>query len=312
MTVGGATTPQPALVFLLDVDNTLLDNDRLKRDIDVHLRTLLGDEGAEGFWATYEQVRHEQDVVDYPLTVKRWDDENHDPQRAKQIAQFLDSIPFGDYLYPHAMDAIAHMKSFGTVVILSDGDQVFQRRKIKNSGLEAAVDDNVLIYVHKEDELSDVFSRYPANHYVVVDDKPRILSSLERDCPTQFSTIMVMQGHYAREGEYSPEPDIEVASIGQLRDFRRPSLGRNGIAGAVHHEHRTLQPGKFLLDPVAQTAWMTGTSSAASAVASHSSAAPEPPVASIVTTSASTCPPIRLGTTCAAPNGTSFTSTPAA
>lgn len=209
----------PSLVFLLDVDNTLLDNDRLKHDIDSGLRRMVGDQATDRFWEIYEQVRQERDVVDYPLTVQRWAAERQDQTLGSQVRDYLDGLPFRDYLYPHVFEVIDHLKECGTPVILSDGDQVFQRRKIHNSGLDSAVDGNVLIYVHKEAELNDVFDRYPAGRYVVVDDKPRILSALERDCPTEFTTIMVMQGHYAKAGEYAPLPDVEVSSIADLRSF---------------------------------------------------------------------------------------------
>src|SRR4051812_13368384 len=179
-----------SLVFLLDVDNTLLDNDQLKSDLADRVRELAGPARAERFWQIYEAVRKEQDFVDYPLTARRWAGQDGDPELGKQIEQLLNDVPFTSYLYPHVLEVLAYLRSFGTVVILSDGDTVFQPYKIRCSGLEDAVEGNVLVYVHKEDELPEVFARFPADHYVVVDDKPRIISALEACCPSTFTTIL--------------------------------------------------------------------------------------------------------------------------
>jgi FMN phosphatase YigB (HAD superfamily) len=209
------------LVFLLDVDNTLLDNDRLKSDLNTTLLRVLGEEGAERFWQLYEEVRKEQDYVDYPTTLQRYRSVAGDTGKTKELVRVFDQIDFHSYLYPDVLPTLEYLKSLGTAVILSDGDQVFQRRKIDESGLTAAVDGHVLIYVHKEAELMQVFGSYPARHYVVVDDKPRILSVLERDCPTTFTTVMVLQGHYAKEGEYQPAPDYIIRHIADLRGMTR-------------------------------------------------------------------------------------------
>jgi FMN phosphatase YigB (HAD superfamily) len=222
------------LVFLLDVDNTLLDNDRLKSDLNTTLVGVLGEQGAEHFWQLYEDVRHERDYVDYPTTLQRYKDATGDAQRAAVLDRVFDQIDFRSYLYPDVLPTLDYLKTLGTVVILSDGDQIFQRRKIDNSGLTAAAEGRVLIYVHKEAELKQVFSAYPARHYVVVDDKPRILSALERDCPTSFTTVMVLQGHYAREGEYSPAPDYVISHIADLRTLTREQFAasrRKAAAG---------------------------------------------------------------------------------
>ncbi|MDQ2743811.1 MAG: HAD family hydrolase, partial [Chloroflexota bacterium] len=132
-------------------------------------------------------------------------------------------------LYPHVLETLAYLKTLGTTVILSDGDSVFQPLKIKESGLAAAVDDHVLVYVHKEQELAKVFAAYPADHYVAVDDKPRILDALERDCPTTFTTILVRQGKYATEADQvSLKPDYAIEHIGELRDFLRDQFFYSG------------------------------------------------------------------------------------
>jgi FMN phosphatase YigB (HAD superfamily) len=169
----------------------------------------------------YEEVRHEQDYVDYPTTLQRYKAASGDVEKASELDSVFDQIDFRQYLYPDVLPTLYYLKSIGAVVILSDGDQIFQRRKIDESGLTAAVDGHVLIYIHKEAELRQVFGAYPARHYVVVDDKPRILSVLEHDCPTTFTTIMVLQGHYAIKGEYTPAPDYVISHIADLCGFSR-------------------------------------------------------------------------------------------
>ncbi len=217
MADNASQTASKSIVFLLDVDNTLLDNDKLKSDLTTRLESLLGAERAAEFWRTYEMVRQEEDYVDYPTTVRRWVEASGDPNGGKALQQVLDSIDFPSYLYPHALDAIAYLRTIGTPAVLSDGDSVFQPQKIRESGIEAAVNGNVLIYIHKEAELPKVFSRFGADHYVMVDDKPRILSALEQTCPTTFTTVMVLQGKYARLNEYKPAPDYVLPAIADLR-----------------------------------------------------------------------------------------------
>ncbi|MBV9279054.1 MAG: HAD family hydrolase [Chloroflexi bacterium] len=214
-----STVASPSLVFLLDVDNTLLDNDRLKEDLQRTIEERIGQERARRFWEVYEDVRQDEDFVDYPETVRRMVVEYRDPGLGEQLQAILDAVPFTSYLYPHVMEAIAHLNTMGTAVILSDGDSVFQPQKIKKSGLEAAVEGRVLIFVHKELELPTVFERYPADHYVVVDDKARIIAALERECPTRFTTVLVLQGKYAHPEDFDPKPDLVVPHVGDLRTF---------------------------------------------------------------------------------------------
>lgn len=209
------------IAFLLDVDNTLLDNDRLKNDVDAALRRLLGTERADRFWKIYEDVRSERDYVDFPATIERMAREYRDPTLGQELRTLLGSIPFRSYVYPHAIEAIEHFKNFGVAVIVSDGDQAFQAYKIRQSGLEAAVEGNVLIFVHKELELDKVFAHIPASHYVVVDDKPRILAAVEAVCPSEFTTILVRQGKYARDEAHQPAPNWVVDAVGDLRFFSR-------------------------------------------------------------------------------------------
>ena len=220
----GPPADKERVVFLLDVDNTLLDNDRLKEHIDTEVVALVGPERARRFWELYEIVRHERDVVDYLETVRRWVVELDDPAGGERLMHMLERLPFRDFLFPHVFATIDHLWTMGIVAILSDGDQTFQRLKIRDSGLEKAVRGNVLITVHKEQELPEVFRLYPAAHYVVVDDKPGILAALERDCPTTFTTILVMQGRYATASEFDPKPDYVVSRIGDVRSFNEKQM----------------------------------------------------------------------------------------
>jgi FMN phosphatase YigB (HAD superfamily) len=221
VTTGAGPDSRVSLAFLLDVDNTLLDNDRLKEDLAAHLDQELDPERAARFWQIYEDVRHQRDYVDYPHTVELFTAEYGDPELGRQVRALLDDIPFARYLYPGALDTIAYLKTLGTVIILSDGDDVFQAYKIKQSGLRGAVDGHVLIYVHKEQELPNVFLAYPAGHYVAVDDKPRIVSALELSCPTEFTTVLVLQGKYALDRDVTPQPDYVVPHIADLQKMTR-------------------------------------------------------------------------------------------
>jgi FMN phosphatase YigB (HAD superfamily) len=218
------STAEDGVVFLLDVDNTLLDNDRLKADLASRIAFIVGPERAARFWEIYEQVRVEEGYVDYPETVKRWAAELQNQSGGDELMALLDDLPFAGYVYPHALDTLAYLQSIGPVAIVSDGDQVFQPLKIRLSGLFNAVHGNVLITIHKEQELKDVFARFPANHYVVIDDKPGILSALERDCPTTFTTIQVMQGHYATQAVAGPRPDYVVNGIADVRSLPSSAL----------------------------------------------------------------------------------------
>jgi FMN phosphatase YigB (HAD superfamily) len=211
------------VVFLVDVDNTLLDNDRLKTDLTGRIASTIGAERAARFWEIYEDVRHDEGFVDYPETVRRWASGYEDPSGGDELMALLDGVPFHDYVYPGAVKALGYLETIGTVAIVSDGDQVYQLLKIEKSGLKDAVHGNVMITVHKEHELKSVFDRFPARHYVVIDDKPAILSALERDCPSTFTTILVMQGKYAAQSSAGPGPDYTVQHIGSLRDFS-PSM----------------------------------------------------------------------------------------
>ena len=212
------TTPNK-VVFLFDVDNTLLDNDRVTADLRRHLETEVGSEGSRSYWNIFEQLRSELGYADYLGALQRYRSENpHDP-RLFTVSHFLIDYPFANRVFPHALDVIDLVKQWGPAVILSDGDVVFQPRKVERSGLFEAMDGNVLIYVHKEQELDDVARRFPANHYVMVDDKLRILAAIKKLWSERVTTVFVRQGHYAVDPEITaayPPADVAFDQIGDL------------------------------------------------------------------------------------------------
>lgn len=200
-------------VFMLDVDNTLLDNDRLKDDLAIGVERLVGKEASADFWRTYEQVRNEEDVVDYPATLRRFAT-NHPAEPNDELDSLIMNVPFASYLYPRALEAIDYLKTIGTPIVVSDGDQVYQRMKIERSGIWARVDGLVVLTVHKEAELTSVFGQFPAEHYVAVDDKTSILAHIQESHP-EVVTVLVCQGKYARL-RASPKPDMIVPHIGDI------------------------------------------------------------------------------------------------
>jgi FMN phosphatase YigB (HAD superfamily) len=219
---------RPPAVFVLDVDDTLLDNDALKNDLDIHLRGILGDALTERFWQVYEDVRMAEDTVDYPLTIETFAREVPDAAQIGRVRSLIMNYPFAQRLYPHALATLAHLEKIGLPTIVSDGDAVYQPLKIERSGLAAAVDGRVLVYIHKEEHLDEVMARWPGDVYVMVDDKARILAETKRRYPEQFVTIHVRQGHYGLDPErYAPAPDLVVDSIGDLRAF--------SLAEVTHH-----------------------------------------------------------------------------
>ena len=168
------------VVFLFDVDNTLLDNDRVTADLRRHLEKSVGGERASRYWALFEQLREELGYADYLGALQRYRGEYPRDPHLLTVSRFLVNYPFANRLYPESLDVLDRVKAWGPAVILSDGDVVFQPRKIDRSGLFEAVEGNILIYVHKERELDDVTARYPADRYVLVDDKLRILSTVKQ------------------------------------------------------------------------------------------------------------------------------------
>jgi FMN phosphatase YigB (HAD superfamily) len=217
------------VVFLFDVDNTLLDNDRVTADLKRHLEAQVGPERAGRYWALFEELRAELGYADYLGALQRYRIEHPRDPNLLTVSRFLVNYPFANRLYPNSLDVIERVKSWGPAAILSDGDVVFQPRKIDRSGLFEAVDGNVLIYVHKEKELDDVAARFPAEHYVLVDDKLRILAAVKAAWGPLVTTVFPRQGHYALDPanltKYPPA-DIAIDRIGGLLDYDLPDLLR--------------------------------------------------------------------------------------
>jgi FMN phosphatase YigB (HAD superfamily) len=217
------------LVCLLDVDNTLLDNDRVTADLKRFLEHEVGPERTRRYWEIFEELRHELGYADYLGALQRYRHEYPRDPHVLHLSPYLIDYPFANRLYPESLDVIEWLKELGQVAILSDGDVVFQPRKVDRSGLTAAVDDNVLIYVHKEQELDDVEARFPAAHYVVIDDKLRILAAVKRVWGDRVTTVFPRQGHYAFDPAIlaiEPPADITVAHIGDILRLDPQALTR--------------------------------------------------------------------------------------
>jgi hypothetical protein len=216
-----------AVVFLVDVDNTLLDNDRITADLKGHLEREIGHEREERYWAIFEELRAELGYADYLGALQRYRVEYPRDPHVLTVSTFLVDYPFANRLYPRALDVLARFRAWAPTVILSDGDAVFQPRKVKISGLGDAVDGHVLIYIHKESELADVECRYPADHYVVVDDKLRILTAIKQAWGPRVTTVFPRQGHYAHDptalATYPPAA-VSVERIGDLLEWDLPGL----------------------------------------------------------------------------------------
>ena len=214
------------VVFLLDVDNTLLDNDRVAADLKRHLTREVGAERQERYWAIFEQLRVELGYADYLGALQRYRVENPRDPHLLAVSSFLVNYPFANRLFPGSLDVLEHLARFGTTVILSDGDVVFQPRKVERSGLFDAVEGRVLIYIHKEQELDDVEQRFPAEHYVLIDDKVRILTAVKNVWGRRLTTVFPRQGHYALAPEVAKfsAPDVTVQRIGDLINFDLPAL----------------------------------------------------------------------------------------
>jgi FMN phosphatase YigB (HAD superfamily) len=184
-------------VFLFDVDNTLLDNDRIILDLRHHLEKEVGSEGVQSYWNIFEQLRSELGYADYLGALQRYRGKHPHDLRLLTASHFLIDYPFAKRLFPHSLEVVQSVKRWGPAVILSDGDVVFQPHKVDRSGLFKAVDGNVLIYVHKEQELDDVAHRFPADHYVMMDDKLRILAAIKKAWGMRVTAVFVRQGQYA-------------------------------------------------------------------------------------------------------------------
>jgi FMN phosphatase YigB (HAD superfamily) len=233
----GGTGQQHGVVFLLDVDNTLLDNDRVIADLRRHLEQEAGHGPLHRrYWEIFEELRAELGYADYLGALQSYRMEHPHDVHLLTISSYLINYPFANRLYPGSLDVIEHLRQWGPTVILSDGDVVFQPRKVERSGLFEAVEGNVLIYVHKELELDDVERRYPAERYVLVDDKLRILDAIKRAWAGRVTTVFPRQGHYAHDPEVLaqyPPADLTIERIGDLVNYELDDIVLAGlIAGS--------------------------------------------------------------------------------
>jgi FMN phosphatase YigB (HAD superfamily) len=219
------TRKTPSVVFLFDVDNTLLNNDRVTQDLQAHLEREVGRAGARRYWAIFDELRSDLGYADYLGALQRFRVEYPHDLRLLTVSQFLINYPFATRLYPDSLDVLEKAKAWGTVVLLTDGDVVFQPRKIDRSGLGQAVAGRVLCYVHKERELADVARRFPARHYVMVDDKLRLLGAIKKTWGARVTTVFVRQGHYALDRKIlasCPPADVALERIGDFLECNLP------------------------------------------------------------------------------------------
>ena len=224
------------VVFLFDVDNTLIDNDRVQADLREHLEQTYGVAARDRYWEILEKLRDDLGYVDYLGALERFRIETIHRPDVLRMSSWLVDYPFADRLYPDALEAVKYVQQWGTAVILSDGDAVFQPRKVERSGLWRAFDNRILIYVHKEQELNDVERFYPADHYVLIDDKLRILAAVKKIWGERVTTVFAQQGHYAHDpkilGEFPPA-DIDLARIGDLVTYDLSAFQRTTPGNAV-------------------------------------------------------------------------------
>jgi FMN phosphatase YigB (HAD superfamily) len=217
--VAAKKTSRAEVVFLFDVDNTLLDNDRVIGDLRRYLEHEVGAERALRYWKMFERLRSELGYADYLGALQQYRCEYPQDLRLLTVSRFLINYPFANRLYPNSLDAIAYVKSFGPVALLTDGDVVFQPRKVECSGLGEAVEGHVMVYVHKEHQLADVERRYPARHYVLIDDKLRILTAVKKIWRSRVTTVFVRQGHYALDAKgiaQYPPANLSFERIGDV------------------------------------------------------------------------------------------------
>lgn len=211
--------PPKKVVFLFDVDNTLLDNDRVIADLRKYLHNEVGPQRAQLYWCIFEELRSRLGYADYLGALQRYRAQYPHDLRLLTVSRFLIEYPFANRLFPNSLDVVGRVKKWGPSVILSDGDVVFQPHKVQCSGLFDAVDGNVLIYVHKEHELADVKRRFPSRHYVLIDDKLRILTAVKKLWRNRVTTIFVRQGHYALDPKVLatyPPADVQIDRIGDM------------------------------------------------------------------------------------------------
>jgi FMN phosphatase YigB (HAD superfamily) len=209
------------MVFLIDVDNTLLDNDAIQQDLKDHLERAYGLASRIRYWKILEDLFDELGYRDYLGALQRYRVEHPRQVELLAMSSFLIDYPFAERLYPGSLKVLQRMRASGPTVILSDGDVVFQPRKVERAGLWNALDGHVLIYIHKEEALDDVERRYPADHYVLVDDKLRILTAVKERWADRVTTVFVRQGSYAHDAKAIsalPPADVTIESIGDLLD----------------------------------------------------------------------------------------------
>jgi FMN phosphatase YigB (HAD superfamily) len=209
------------VIFLLDVDNTLLDNDRFAADLGARLEQSFGASERERYWAIFGRLREQLGLADYLGSLQAFRAGLDDHPDLLAMSEFMLEYPFAARLFPRALEAVAHLNTLGRPVVLSDGDIVFQPRKIQRSGIWDAVGGRVMIYLHKERVLDHMQRRYPARHYVMVDDKPNLLAAMKSTLKSKLTTVFVRQGHYALAPESNsvdPAPDMIIERIGDLID----------------------------------------------------------------------------------------------
>jgi len=224
---------QNKTVFLFDVDNTLLDNDHVTADLKRHLEQHVGHDRSQRYWQLFEAIRSELGYADYLGALQRYRIEHpHDPNLLA-VSYFLMRYPFANRLFPNSIDAVEHVAQWGPAVILSDGDVVFQPHKVYRSGLYELFQGNVLIYVHKEHELADVEQRFPAAHYVLVDDKLRILDAIKKLWKNRVTTVFVRQCHYAHDAKAIAQYPAADVSIERIGDLLKHDFGNLEAAGAA-------------------------------------------------------------------------------
>ena len=221
-------TPYHPIVFLVDVDNTLVDNDGIQQDLKDHLERTYGIAARERYWTILEDLMVKLGYRDYIGALQRFRVEHPREIELLSMSSFLMDYPFADRLYPNALRVLQRLRSLGPTVILSDGDVVFQPRKVEHAGLAKVIDGNVLIYIHKEEALDDVERRFPAEHYVLVDDKLRILHAVKQIWRERVTTVLPLQGQYAHDAKVIsalPPADLTIERIGDLLDYDLARLG---------------------------------------------------------------------------------------
>jgi FMN phosphatase YigB (HAD superfamily) len=210
------------IVFLVDVDNTLLDNDGIQQDLKDHLDQTYGLVARERYWRILEDLMVELGYRDYIGALQKFRVENPREIELLSMSSFLMDYPFANRLYPHALAVLKRLRSVGTTVLLTDGDVVFQPRKVEHAGLGNVADGDVLVYIHKEEALEDVERRFPAAHYVLVDDKLRILDAIKKIWGERVTTVLPLQGQYAHDAKVLsalPSADVTIERIGDLLDY---------------------------------------------------------------------------------------------